>query len=85
MLAKISLVALMGMAVVSDAVSIHQRSPLDLIVRQNGNRKGGNGGNGGGGGGASNTCLSANAVQTGSASTGNINDVPKDGQVNSLT
>jgi hypothetical protein len=34
---------------------------------------------------ASNTCLNSNAVQTGSASTGQVNNVPSDGQSNSET
>lgn len=43
------------------------------------------GGNGGGGNAANPTCLSPNALQTGSQSTGQQNDVAADGQANSAT
>jgi len=53
----------------------------------NNNNNGGNNNNGqnGGGNAASNTCLAANAVQTGSASTGQNGATAADGQVNSAT
>lgn len=69
---------------------LFRREPIAL-AQQN---KGGNGGNGGNGnanngasaaaaGGASETCLAAKAVQTGSQSDGN--QVPADGQAASAT
>jgi transcription initiation factor TFIID subunit 15 len=86
MMMKTAIVALMGLAAVTEAASIHQyRSPIEkaietelLEARQN---KGGNNNANTG----TNTCLSANAVQTGSASTGQQNGVAADGQVNSAT
>lgn len=47
--------------------------------------KGNTGNTGGNNGGANPTCLAANAVQTGSAATGQTNDVAAAGQVNSAT
>jgi len=50
-----------------------------------GNNGQNNGGNNGGNNAASGTCLAANAVQTGSASTGQNGAAAADGQVNSAT
>ncbi|KAK0729915.1 hypothetical protein B0H67DRAFT_476406 [Lasiosphaeris hirsuta] len=104
MLLKNTMAALLGLAVASNAASLHSyRSPNGLVRRQNGknNRNGGGnaGGNAGGNGNANGnanagnggnndasvTCLAANAVQTGSQSTGQNGGVAADGQVNSAT
>jgi transcription initiation factor TFIID subunit 15 len=83
MMMKTAMVALMGLAAVTEAASIHQyRSPIEAAARADKasemERRQNRGGN-------TNTCLAANAVQTGSASTGQQNGVAADGQVNSAT
>ncbi|KAH8886719.1 hypothetical protein GQ53DRAFT_657528 [Thozetella sp. PMI_491] len=94
MMMKTAIVALMGLAAVAEAGTLHQyRSPiLESRQNRNGANRGGQqnaGGQqnnaGGNNNAASNTCLAANAVQTGSASTGQQNGVAADGQVNSAT
>jgi len=93
---KSALVALVGLTVAVEGSLVHNSPGSRTILRRqnrNGgaNRGGNNGGNGGnnggnnGGGNAANTCLQANAVQTGSASTGQNGAVAADGQVNSET
>ncbi len=92
---KTALVALMGLAVAVEAghAHAHYRSPI-LLSRQNkaGGNKGGAGqANNGQAASQSNaqsaseTCLEANALQTGSASTGQNAAVAAEGQVNSAT
>ena len=91
MMMKSALLALMGLAAITEASRIprHER----LVSRQNGRNRGGNNNNNagnnnadaGGNNAASETCLNADAVQTGSASTGQQNGVAADGQVNSAT
>jgi hypothetical protein len=96
MLMKTAVSALLGLAMAAEAASVHHyRSPISLERRQNrgGNRGGNNAGNnanqGNAGGnnnnGASATCLAANAIQTGSQSTGQNGAAAADGQVNSAT
>ena len=101
MLMKTAVTALLGLAMAAEAASVHHyRSPISLERRQNrgGNRGGNNAGNnanqgnagqGNAGGnnnnGASATCLAANAIQTGSQSTGQSGAAAADGQVNSAT
>lgn len=79
---KSAIAALMGLAIAAEAgtVNAHYRSPI-IAARQN---KGGNNA-GNANAAAAATCLSANAVQTGSAATGQVNGVAADGQVNSAT
>ncbi|KAK3695493.1 hypothetical protein B0T22DRAFT_108770 [Podospora appendiculata] len=97
MLIKTTISALLGLALVAEAASIHQahphRSPIGLVRRQNG-KKGGNNNNNnnnnaqanaGGNANAASLTLLANAIQTGSQSTGQQNGVAADGQVNSKT
>ncbi len=97
MLLNTALLALVGLAAVSEASTLHE-SPFRLSRRTNRSGSKDNGGKSGGGasstanaagnvaaGGSSNTCLAANAVQTGSFVTGQENDVPADGQSNSAT
>jgi transcription initiation factor TFIID subunit 15 len=87
MLVKNTLMALMGLAVAAEATSIHHPAS-GLSRRQNrGGNKGNQGGNqaGGNAGNAGSTTLNANAIQTGSQSTGQQNGVAADGQVNSAT
>jgi hypothetical protein len=91
MLVKELVAGLLALAAITEASVVH-RSPIEaaLLRRQNG-RNGRNGGNNGGnqgsntGGNNANLCLNANAVQTGSESTGQQNGVAADGQVNSAT
>lgn len=93
MLVKTALVALVGLAIAAEGASIHHTPAMNrLSRRQNknngkGNANTGNAGNAGNNNanGGSATCLAANAVQTGSQSTGQNNAVAADGQVNSLT
>ncbi len=94
---KSAVVTLVGLAIAAEAGSIPQvyRSPV-LEQRQaadrnrgGGNNGGNNGNNGnnnqGGGNNGGSQCLQANAVQSGSAQTGQNNAVAADGQVNSAT
>ena len=91
MLFKSAFFALGSLAVLSEA-SVINRSPSfsPLIARQRGGG-GRNAGNNNAAVGnnkaaaASSTCLQANAVQSGSASTGQANDTPAAGQSNSAT
>jgi hypothetical protein len=92
MLMKTAVSALLGLAMAAEAASVHHyRSPISLERRQNrgGNRGGNNANQGNAGGnnnnGASATCLAANAIQTGSQSTGQNGAAAADGQVNSAT
>jgi transcription initiation factor TFIID subunit 15 len=87
MLAKTTLMALVALVMTAEAASIHQfPTPVQLGRRQNknnGNNNNNNNNNANTGG--TQTCLSANALQTGSKSTGQVNGVAADGQVNSKT
>jgi hypothetical protein len=91
MLVKTALVALVGLAVAAEAASIHHTPTMNRLSRRqnkNGGKNNGNAGNAASAGNAnagSATCLAANALQTGSESTGQVNGVAADGQVNSLT
>ncbi len=108
MLVKSAMVALLGLAAVSEATmerAEFRMARRELVQRQNfrGGR-GGKGSNSGasagkgsatgtntgagsntGGSGASVTCLAADSLQTGSESTGQVNNVAADGQSNSAT
>lgn len=96
MLMKTALLTLMGLAIAAEASTVH-RSPFRLAQRQSrgsngGNRGGGKGGSSGNNNansasnsGATQTCLAANAVQTGSESTGQNGTDIQPGQVNSAT
>lgn len=70
MMFKSALVALGSIAALTEATAI-KRTPTELDPKVDKR--------------ASNTCLNSNAVQTGSAVTGQVNDVPADGQSNSET
>jgi phage repressor protein C with HTH and peptisase S24 domain len=101
MLVKNTLIALMGLAIAAEASAIHPHGSGLTRRQQNrkgGQNSGQNQGNNNQGSatttqasnnnaasGASETCLAANALQTGSQSTGQNNDVAADGQVNSDT
>ncbi|KAK3935226.1 hypothetical protein QBC46DRAFT_272201 [Diplogelasinospora grovesii] len=91
MLMKTALVALMGLSLAVEAASIRQIPSLGgLERRQRGGNKNNNNGNANTGNnnaanGGTQTCLAANAVQTGSQSTGQNSAVAADGQVNSAT
>ena len=101
MLMKNAVTALLGLAAVAEAFSVHAHKPSRALERRQNrgnNRNGNNGGNNGGNNNnagnnnnnnnnaaASATCLAANAVQTGSQSTGQNGAVAADGQVNSAT
>lgn len=107
MLMKTAVTALLGLAITTEAASVHHyRTPTLLGRRQNrgGGRGGGNNGGlgnafqgnagqgnagqgnaGQGNNGAAATCLAADAIQTGSQSTGQNGATAADGQVNSAT
>ncbi|OIW31393.1 hypothetical protein CONLIGDRAFT_653902 [Coniochaeta ligniaria NRRL 30616] len=93
MLVKTALVALMGLAIAAEGASIHHTPTMNRLSRRQNKNNGKNNGNAGNTGNAGNnnanagsaTCLAANALQTGSQSTGQNNAVAADGQVNSLT
>ncbi|CAK7229948.1 hypothetical protein SBRCBS47491_007423 [Sporothrix bragantina] len=72
MLFKSALVALGSVAALTEARTI-KRTPAKNNANTNANT------------GGSSTCLSANALQTGSFVTGQVNDVPAEGQSNSQT
>ena len=97
MLMKNAVTALLGLAAAAEAFSVHAHKPSRALERRQNrgnNRNGNNGGNNNNAGNnnnnnnnaaASATCLAANAVQTGSQSTGQNGAVAADGQVNSAT
>ncbi len=109
MLVKSALLALMGLAAVSEATTVHRsefrlarkemvKRATNSAFNRGGNRGGGKAGSTAGAGGAtgtsgaggannaaSNTCLAAGSIQTGSFVTGQVDDVPAAGQSNSLT
>lgn len=98
MLVKNTLIALIGLAIAADATAINPHAS-GLSRRQQNRKAGGqnqgtNQGKATGGqtgtnnaatGGSGAACLAANAIQTGSRSTGQNSAVAADGQVNSLT
>lgn len=93
MLVKTALVALMGLAIAAEGASIHQTPAMNRLSRRQNKNNGKGTGNAANAGTAASananagsaTCLAANALQTGSQSTGQNNAVAADGQVNSLT
>lgn len=89
MMVKNALVALMGLAVAAEAATIHHTPTMDRIIRGRARNSNGNGGKNAASSGSassgSSTCLAANALQTGSESTGQANGVAADGQTNSAT
>ena len=94
MLAKSVVLALMGVAAVSEATAAHRNEfklARDALFKR-ANRAGSEKSTSTGTGtpskntnGVSATCLAAGVLQTGSESTGQVNNVPADGQTNSAT
>lgn len=82
MLTKSVIASLVGLLAFVEGSAL----PADgVLVERQGGRGGKNNGGGGAQAAANPTCLNANAVQTGSASTGQNAAVAADGQVNSAT